>query len=327
MHELIHVRRHVLDVDKVWCHKLLLQEAAFGRSRATHPQVQAIAEANFRKLLQLGVDPWLSRDDSGAFLTTYRHLPDSCLTPELQLAVFQEVCFHDSHPGHLDFLKSIEEYSGEVTHDLEAADVANAMESILCALAAVPEAWPQHIRCALMWWCLNKDLPAIESLLDKWGFNLESLQEGFALALRALRLRVESLTTTPQTPYQKLLVRLGERVVCTVSSVLEEVDDVTVAALKEDIAVCAANDALVEAIRTAQVSSCDAVLAFTTQLDHHGLAQQFAQQLANSDGDLQALMPLMPLLPQALQAEFQRLTWMITGVEVVESSRRALLKP
>lgn len=114
MHELIHVRRHVLDVDKVRCHKLLLQEAAFGRSRATHPQVQAIAEANFRKLLQLGVDPWLSRDDSGAFLTTYRHLPDSCLTPELQLAVFQEVCFHDSHPGHLDFLKSIEEYSGEV---------------------------------------------------------------------------------------------------------------------------------------------------------------------------------------------------------------------
>ena len=213
-----------------------------------------------------------------------------------------------------------------VTHDPEAADVANAMESILCALAAVPEAWPQHIRCALMWWCLNKDLPDIESLLDKWGFNLESLQEGFALALCALRLRVKSLTT-PQTPYQKLLVRLGERVVCTVSSVLEEVDGVTVAALQEDIAVCAANDALVEAIRTAQASSCHAVLAFTTQLDHHGLAQQFAQQLANSGGDLLALTPLLPLLPQALQAEFQRLTWMITGLEVVESSRRALLMP
>lgn len=219
----------------------------------------------------------------------------------------------------------------DVNHDLEAADVANAMESILCALAAVPEAWPQHIRCALMWWCLNKDLPAIESLLDKWGFNLESLQEGTALALRALRLRVESLTITPQTPYQKLLVRLGERVVCTVSSVLEEVDDVTVAALQEalqeDIAVCAANDALVEAIRTAQASSCHAVMAFTTPLDHHGLAQQFAQQLANSGGDLQALTPLLPLLPQALQAEFQRLTWMITGLEVVESSRSALLMP
>lgn len=212
----------------------------------------------------------------------------------------------------------------DVNHDLEAADVANAMESILCALAAVPEAWPQHIRCALMWWCLNKDLPAIESLLDKWGFNLESLQEGTALALRALRLRVESLTMTPQTPYQKLLVRLGERVVCTVSSVLDGVDGDTVAALHEDIAVCAANDALVEAIRTAQASSCHAVLAFTTQLDHHGLAQQFAQQLANGGGDLQAL---TPLLPQALQAEFQRLTWMITGLEVVESSRRALLMP
>jgi hypothetical protein len=206
----------------------------------------------------------------------------------------------------------------DVTHDPEAADVANAMESILCALAAVPEAMPQHIRCALMWWCLNKDLPDIESLLDKWGFELESLQEGTALALCALRLRVESLTT-PQTPYQKLLVRLGERVVCTVSSDLEEVDGDTVAALQEDSDVCAANDALVEAIRTAQVSICDAALAFTTQLDH-GLAQQFVQQLANGGGDLLALMPLMPLLPQALQAEFQRLTWMITGLEVVEST-------
>jgi hypothetical protein len=114
MHELIHVRRHVLDVGKVRSHKLLLVEAAFGRSRATYLQVQAIAEANFRKLLQLGVDPWLSRDNSGAFLTTYEHLPHSCPYPDLQLAVFQEVCFHDSHPGHLDFLKSIEEYSGEV---------------------------------------------------------------------------------------------------------------------------------------------------------------------------------------------------------------------